>query len=293
MKRYSTIFLLIFLLFVMLVWFSAGGGADKKISHLHPTRDNGRWFFLKPADLIAGSHHTHHTKIFGKYITGYNYYVLKGIDTVQAHSLGGGGYFTGIKAVPPESPVGYRLKLFSRPLLEPPRPTSYCTGATYAALIEALNLIFPDGASRLSPARFDAMRMQEPDGSRRKDGVKFWGHWNDNGFGCHYALVQYSGMGTEIKPRHARPGDFMNISWRNGRGHSAIFLGWTKNKKNKMGILYWSSQKGTNGYGDVHLTSLSAIKEVKFCRLTRPENLFRFDINKPVKRKIKGDKIRR
>lgn len=288
MRRFSTISLV----FVIFVSLSEGVGAEKITSHLYPTQDNGTWFFLKPADLIAGSHHTHHTRIFGKYVSGYNYFVLKGIDIVQSHNLSGGGYFTGIKAVPPESPVGYPLKLFSRPLLQPPRATSYCTGATYSALIEALNLIFPDGASRLSASRFEALRMQEPDGSRRKDGVKFWGLWNANGFGCHYALVQYSQMGTEIKPQNARPGDFINISWRNGRGHSAIFLGWTKEKDNKKGMLYWSSQKSTNGFGDVHLSSLSSIKEIKLCRLTKPENLFRFDINRSVNRKIKGDVVR-
>lgn len=72
--------------------------------------------------------------------------------------------------------------------------------------------------------------MQEPDGGRREDEIKFWGKWNDDGFGNHFALVQYSQMGTTIKPIHARPGDFMNISWKKGGGHSVVFWAGTSMK---------------------------------------------------------------
>src|SRR5207253_9122527 len=130
-----------------------------------------------------------------------------------------------------ESPIGYPLALFGKPLLAPPRTTSYCSGSSYTAFIEALNLLYgkegaDDGAARLSPDRLEALRMQEPDGGRREDGVKFWGHWNDDGPGCHYALVQYAHMAQEIDPKRARPGDFMNINWKSGLGHSTVFLGY-------------------------------------------------------------------
>jgi hypothetical protein len=80
----------------------------------HPTRDNGKWFMLPKSSLRNGAHHTAHARIFGKRISGYNYYVLKGIDIVQKTAPKGGGYFTGIKARPTESPIGYELKIFGK-----------------------------------------------------------------------------------------------------------------------------------------------------------------------------------
>lgn len=257
---------------------------------LEATRDNGEWFLLNKDDVAAGTHHTRHAEIFGKYVKGYNHYVLQAIDKVQATAMDGGGYFTGIKAVPTESPIGYKLKLFDRPLLEPPRPTSYCSGSTYAAFIEELNLIFPKQGQRLSDDRYESLRMQEEDGGRREDTIKFWGKWNDDGFGSHYALVQYAKMGEEIKPAQARPGDFMNISWAKGLGHSVVFLGWYKDENGQKHIVYWASQTRTNGFGD-EVVPLERIKEIKAVRLTHPENLFTFDVSTTVQRDIPGDKI--
>ncbi len=264
--------------------------AQSDSTALQPTTDNGEWFILKKEDLAGGTHHTRHAEIFGKYVTGYNAWVLQAIDKVQATALDGGGYFTGIKAVPTESPVGYALTLFGKPLLAPPRTTSYCSGATYAAFIEQLNLMLPQAAHKLTPERLEALRMQEPDGGRREDTIKFWGKWNDDGFGNHYALVQYSQMGTEIKPRNARPGDFMNISWKKGLGHSVIFLGYYRDEDGAKNVVYWSSQTRTNGFGD-EVVLLERIKNVKVVRLTAPQNLLSFDVNTPVQRDIPGDII--
>ncbi len=257
---------------------------------LEPTLDNGEWFQLVKTDLAAGAHHTRHAEIFGKYVKGYNYYVLQAIDKVQATAMDGGGYFTGIKAVPTESPIGYKLKLFERPLLEPPRTTSYCSGSTYAAFIEQLNLLFPDRGKKLSYERYESIRMQEEDGGRREDTIKFWGKWNDDGFGSHYAMVQYAKMGKEIKPRNARPGDYLNISWKTGLGHSVVFLGWYQDENSNKHIVYWASQTRTNGFGD-EVIPLERIKEIKAVRLVHPENLFTFEVNTPVQRDIPGDKI--
>lgn len=254
------------------------------------TRDNGSWFYLKSTDLSEGAHHLKHAQIFGKYVEGYNAFVLRAIDKVQATALDGGGYFIGVTAQPPESPVGYPLRLFNHQLLDPPRKTSYCSGATYTAFIEELNMLFEGRVDSLSRERFEALRMQEPDGGRREDGVKFWGKWNDDGFGSHFALVQYAKMGDEVKPRQARPGDFMNISWMNGGGHSAIFLGWYIDETGRKNLVYWSSQTRTNGFGD-EIVPLDRIKEVKIVRLTRPANLFTFDINTAVNRTILGDRV--
>jgi len=256
----------------------------------HSTKDNGNWLFLDTTDIPATKHHVNHEVIFGKYVDGYNVSVLKAIDIVQAHAMDGGGYFTGIRAKPTESPIGYNLMLFDKKLLEPPRTTSYCSGSTYGVFVETLNLIFPDGESKLSAERLESLRMQEPDGSRREDRIKFWGKWNDDGWGSQYALVQYSGMGEDVPPERARPGDFMNISWVRGAGHSVVFLGWFQ-KGGQLGMAYWSSQKSTNGFGDVALCPLSNVKSVKTVRLTHPEKVFEFDVNRSVERDIPGNKV--
>jgi hypothetical protein len=256
-----------------------------------PTRDDGTPYRLTADQLSGGPHHTRHAELFSRGIDGINVLVLRAIDTVQATAPDGGGYFVGVKAQPAESPIGYRLKLFGQPLLEPPRKTSYCSGSSYTAFIEALNLIYSDAQSRLSPERFEALRMQEPDGGRREDGVKFWGHWNDDGPGCQYALVQYSGMGVEIPPDHARPGDFMNINWKSGLGHSTVFLGWhVDSSSGRKSVMYWASQKGTNGLGDQE-SAVEKIASVKIVRLTFPDKLFTFDPAAKVNRHVAGDPI--
>ena len=255
-----------------------------------PTTDDGAWLVLPDSEASLGPHHTRHAQVFGKYVTGYNAQVLAAIDKVQSSQPEGGGYFTGPKAKPAESPIGYPLALLGQPLLTPPRSTSYCSGSSYSAFIEAINLIYPDGAKRISPDRLEALRMQEPDGERREDGVKFWGHWNDDGPGSQYALIQYSGAGSEIKPIHARPGDFMNIDWKSGLGHSVIFLGWYKDSDGGKHVLYWSTQKGTNGLGD-QISPLAKIRSIKIVRLTNPEKLFTFNVSAPVNRKVAGDPI--
>lgn len=277
-------------LLLSLLLLVSGSLAQDDAAKLAATTDDGTWLVLNKADLAAGTHHTRHAEIFGKYVKGYNYYVLQAIDKVQATAMDGGGYFTGMKAVPTESPIGYKLTLFDRPLLEPPRTTSYCSGATYTAFIEQLNLLFPQKGKQLSDDRYESIRMQEKDGGRREDTIKFWGKWNDDGFGSHYALVQYAKMGEEIKPNQARPGDFINISWAKGLGHSVVFLGWYKDEQGQKFIVYWSSQTRTNGFGD-EVVPLERIKEIKAVRLTHPENLFTFDVNTTVQRDIPGDKI--
>ena len=276
---------------ILLLLLASISSAQNGEPKLEATRDNGEWFLLNKNDIAAGVHHTRHAEIFGKYVQGYNDYALQAIDKVQATAMDGGGYFIGIKAVPTESPIGYKLKLFDRPLLEPPRTTSYCSGSTYAAFIEQLNLIFSKKErKKLSDERYEAIRMQEENGGRREDTIKFWGKWNDDGFGSHYALVQYAKMGEEIKPPQARPGDFINISWVKGGGHSVVFLGWYQDENGQKNIVYWASQTRTNGFGD-EVIPLERIKEIKAVRLVHPENLFKFEVNAPVQRDIPGDKI--
>ncbi len=279
--------ILIVVFFSVLVALSCS--APKTIDHV--TTDDGSRFILKAGDLALGAHHTQHAALFGKYVSGYNLAVLQGVDRVQATALDGGGYFIGIHATPTESPVGYPIRLLGKTLLDPPRKTSYCSGSSFSALIEALDIILSGQESKLDSVHAEALRMQEPDGGRREDHVKFWGEWNADGFGSDFALVQYAKMGKVIKPVQARPGDFMNISWKSGIGHSVVFLGWYLDEKGQKMVAYWSSQKSTNGFGDA-VVPISRIKEVKIVRLTHPEHLFDFDVNTPVDTTIPGDSIR-
>jgi len=64
------------------------------------TKDDGSWFILKKEDVSNGAYHTKHAEVFGKYISGYNTYILKAIDSVQFTAMDGGGYFIGIAADP-------------------------------------------------------------------------------------------------------------------------------------------------------------------------------------------------
>lgn len=256
---------------------------------MQQAREDGSYLLLKPEELSAGPHHIRHHELFGKYTNGLNLAVLRGIDVVQAHAMDGGGYFVGKDSIPTESPIGYDLALWQQPLLKAPRTTSYCSGASYAALIEALNLLWTNGHDRLSSDRFEALRMQEADGGRREDMIKAWGWWNADGFGSHFCLVQYLQMGQEIKPNQLRPGDFINISWKSGLGHSVIFLGWAVQDGDKK-MLYWSSQRATHGMAD-QLVSLQRIKEIKAVRWCDASRLFTFNPNQNVNMAVPGDPV--
>lgn len=245
--------------------------------------------YFAPSPLTdMDAHHVSHYKLLRGSLPRYNQFVLMAVDLVQQHATDGGGYFIGPQAEPPESPIGYPVTLFDSPLIAPPRTSSYCSGSTYTVLVESLNFIFGKPLHPLSPERIEALRMQEPDGSRREDRVKAWGWWNADGFGSDFSLVQYLGIGEKISPGDARPGDFMNISWKNGKGHSVVFLGYCVNKQHEASIDYWASQPGTNGLGD-QISPLREIKEICAVRLTKPQNLFAFDPSGKVDTSIPGD----
>ena len=230
-------------------------------------------FYLREDQVQAGQHHQRHLELFANSASGYNAYVLQAIDKVQASAPEGGGYFTGVKAVPAESPIGYPLQLLGQPLLTPARTTSYCSGSSYTVLIEALNSIFP--GRKLDSERLELLRMQEPDGGRREDRTKAWGWWNADGYGSQYCLVQYLGLGEEVAARDARAGDFVNISWKSGLGHSVVFLGYSRGADEQLRLSFFSSQASTQGLAD-HTVAADTIADLKFVRLTHPERLFTF-----------------
>ncbi len=237
---------------------------------------------MAPAALLsAGPYHTRHAELLAtRDLPTPNREVLAAVDRIQARFPTGGGYFTGVKADPPECPVGYALTLKGSPLLAPARTTSYCSGSSYAALVEALDRLLPGAPS---PERLEALRLQEPDGGRREDETKAWGWWNADGFGCDFALVQYLGAGERVRARDARPGDFMNLSWKSGLGHSVVFLGWTRDAQSRPSLVFWSSQKSTNGLAD-SVAPLDSVRELSTVRLVHPERLLTFT-PAPVDRK--------
>ena len=216
------------------------------------------------------TYHISHLRKFGFGVPEANRAVLRGVDIVQSREPEGGGYFIGVKADPPESPIGYQVTFRDRPLLNPPRSTSYCSGASYAAFITALDLLL--GTWSFSEDIHEAVRMQEPDGGRREDTVKLYGWWNADGPGSYYALWGYTRLGVRISPKDALAGDFCNINWVKGPGHSVVFLGWEKTAEGEPGMRFWSSQASTNGLGD-KTVPLSSIAGFVFTRLTSPEKL--------------------
>ena len=243
------------------------------------------WRKVDVRDILV--HHTRHAEIYSSRLPEINKLVLQAVDKVQATAMDGGGYFIGVKADPPESPIGYTASFSGWNMLKPPRCTSYCSGSSYAAFLETLNLC---RLPALKPSQEEALRMQELDGSRREDKVKFWGWWNADGPGCYYAMCRFTSIGERIHPALARAGDFMNIDWKSGLGHSVVFLGYGVGADGKKGVLFWSSQTGTNGYGDM-FAPFDRISGVVVVRLTHPEKLANLKPFRPVTTKVPLDKL--
>ena len=235
------------------------------------------------------TYHLQHERVFADGTSEINRAILAAVDKIQATAPDGGGYFIGVKAIPAESPIGVPVSLFGQTLLNPPRATSYCSGASYSAFVGALDTLLEPRSSELTADRQEAIRMQEVNGGRREDMVKLWGWWNADGPGSLYALAMYTKMGERVGALDAEPGDFCNINWVKGPGHSVVFLGWDTTPEGEPTMRYWSSQKGTNGLGD-QTSTLASMSGIVFTRLTRPEAVFEFDPAKKMDRlKIEYD----
>jgi len=240
-------------------------------------------FFAPPVNFVdthLPTYHLSHQAVYGRQAGEVNQAVLMAVDDLQATAPTGGGYHIG-KGV--ESPIGTPIALFGKPLIAPPRNSSYCSGASYAAMIGALDLLGRARSSELTYDRYEAIRMQETNGRCREDMVKLWGWWNADGPGSLYALAMFTRMGQRVDPIDAEPGDFCNINWKSGMGHSVVFLGWDWSPEGKPAMRFWSSQKNTNGLGD-RTSNLSSMSGVVFTRLTNPEDLFEFDPTKKMPR---------
>lgn len=216
--------------------------------------------------------------------------ILKSVDQIQSRFPDGGGYFMGIKGDPPECPVGFPVDFLGSALVKPTRTTSYCSGASYTVLMLSLSRLVQTDHRTLTQAQSDAIRMQNANGSRREDEEKLWGWWNADGPGSYYALCEYTRMGRRVQPAEAKAGDFVNISWKKGAGHSAIFLGWEKASDGTPGMTFWSSQGSTKGFAKLTV-SQDTVADYVFVRLENPSAIFDLDPNKQMKRSdVKPDR---
>ncbi len=216
--------------------------------------------------------------------------VISEIESLQKKLPNGGGYFMGIKADPMECPVGLPLEFCGNALLSPTRSSSYCSGVTYALLISVLEKQVQENRWILTQSQVEALRLQEPDGGRREDEVKLWGWWNADGPGSFYALIFVTQMGVRVAPKEALPGDFLNINWAKGGGHSAIFLDWAQTADGKPGLKFWGSQASTNGVGEV-IVPQDAISGLVITRLTNPAGILSLNPNFQAKRpRVEYDK---
>ena len=130
---------------------------------------------------------------------------------------------------------------------------SFCSGATYLVLLEALGL----GSQALVP---------EID---QKDGHGVFGRWNSNGPGAA-KLVADLGAGRNFTSwEKAKPGDFLKIWWTDEiggreRGHLVVYLG-----HDAKSVSFWSSNQ-PGGYGKKSVPR-SDCRRVLFTRIDRPE----------------------
>lgn len=209
----------------------------------------GSLWLLNEAQASLPAKHTRHESAYGSGAIGEGLWVLRGIDEAQKRAPKEDAWWVGPKEIPLESPVGFPLDLWGRSIFKPERTTSFCSGATYAALLLGMQKQRPADPGLTNDA-VESLRQTEADGSRRNDQIGFWGVWNGYGAGLYWALTDLTGAGIRVKPEEFRPGDFVQIYWTPKTGHSTVFLGWHQNSKGERFMRIWSSQKGTSGMGD-------------------------------------------
>ncbi|MFC7337324.1 hypothetical protein ACFQY0_09070 [Haloferula chungangensis] len=130
---------------------------------------------------------------------------------------------------------------------------SFCSGATYLVLLEALG----SGSDALLP---------EID---QQDGHGVFGRWNSNGPGSAKLVADLAAGRNFTSWDEAQPGDFLKIWWTDKiggreRGHLVVYLG-----HDAKSVRFWSSNQ-PGGYGTKSVPR-SDCKRVLFTRITRPE----------------------
>lgn len=130
---------------------------------------------------------------------------------------------------------------------------SFCSGATYLVLLEALG----NGSEALLP---------EID---HQDGHGVFGRWNSNGPGAAKLVADLAAGRNFTSWDEAQPGDFLKIWWTEKiggreRGHLVVYLG-----HDAKSVRFWSSNQ-PGGYG-AKSAPRSDCQRVLFTRITRPE----------------------
>lgn len=121
-----------------------------------------------------------------------------------------------------------------------PLEGSYCSGITFQAFMmacerEAGKNYLLKGLSGANIEKF------------RKD----WYGTDGNRKTLVNALISRD-LGMEIvDPDAAAPGDFVQFWWRDGYGHSVVFLNWVRNKRGHIiGLRHWSANRGAIGIAE-------------------------------------------
>lgn len=130
---------------------------------------------------------------------------------------------------------------------------SFCSGATYLVLLEALGR----GSEALLP---------EID---HQDGHGVFGRWNSNGPGSAKLVADLRAGRNFTSWDLAQPGDFLKIWWTDRiggreRGHLVVYLGHDADR-----VRFWSSNQ-PDGYG-TKSAPRGDCRRVLFTRITRPE----------------------
>ncbi|MBL7666274.1 MAG: hypothetical protein JNM93_14150 [Bacteriovoracaceae bacterium] len=148
---------------------------------------------------------------------------------------------------------------------------SYCTTATYLVFYKTLQKFWKWNEETPSLTTLLKLKPEAED-----DGIGLWGRWNSNGPGTS-KFFHDAKIGINFDDiKQARAGDFLKIFWNEHvgkyeRGHSVIFLGLEVVDGKEM-IRYWSSNKGTRGYGEQVIPRTDAIRTL-FSRLTFPQDI--------------------
>ena len=207
------------------------------------------------------------TTTLGAVASDFNAIVLEQIRNIPD----GGGYATTreahsalVSAVAPQGDSISVLAVRARP--------SYCSGATFLALLKTLRAAEKSG--RIEPLG-DAWRELMPKAAA--DGVGIWGRWNANGPGASRLFHELQLGRNFTEWSEARAGDFLKIFWsdavgKSERGHLVVFLG-EEEKNGVPHVRFWSSNK-PNGYGEKSVAK-SKIARAIFSRLETPGNIRR------------------